>query len=223
MDIAAKLSLKLETYRVVRQGYWNVVGRPYIERDAELCLARGVRSHNNEVPLTPPSIAAARALLVELGASRRLLRHVELVGEAAELLLAKLAALGVDLRADFVRIGVVLHDAGKVLHPAELDGAGGQHEPAGEALLIKHGVSADLARICLSHARWRDMPLSSEELVVALADKQWKGVRNVELEERVVDCVAALLCQDRWSLFVELDTLFEEIAADGANRLERSR
>jgi hypothetical protein len=67
------------------------------------------------------------------------------------------------------------------------------------------------------------MPVSLEELIVALADKLWKGARNSELEERVVERVAACLEQDRWALFVELDTSFEDIAAGGADRLERSR
>ncbi|HMC58410.1 MAG TPA: hypothetical protein VKJ01_04380, partial [Candidatus Solibacter sp.] len=61
------------------------------------------------------------------------------------------------------------------------------------------------------------------ELVVALADKLWKGVRDSELEERVINLVASNLGMDRWELFVELDTAFEVIAGDGADRLERSR
>lgn len=67
------------------------------------------------------------------------------------------------------------------------------------------------------------MPVSLEELLVALADKLWKGVRKRDLEERVIDRVAAALGTDRWNVFLELDTLFEEIAADGSKRLERSR
>ena len=173
--------------------------------------------------LTPSSVETARQLLVDLDAPPRLLRHVELVGEAAELLLAKLALLGSPLRADLVRVGVVLHDVGKIVHPAELGGGGAEHEPAGEALLLERGVSPELARICVSHARWRRMPVSLEELVVALADKLWKGVRDAELEERVINLVASNLALDRWELFVELDTAFEVIAGDGAQRLERSR
>ena len=175
------------------------------------------------VPLNPPSIPEARALLARLGAPRRLLRHVELVGEAAHALLRKFSELGIPVRSDLVQVGVVLHDAGKILHPAELDGGGARHEPDGERLLLEQGVSAELARICVSHARWAQMPVSLEELVVALADKLWKGARNSELEERVVERAAACLEQDRWGLFVELDTLFEDIAAGGADRLERSR
>jgi hypothetical protein len=162
-------------------------------------------------------------LLKRLGAPPRLLRHVELVGEAAELLLARLAALRVPLDAEFVRAGVILHDAGKIMHPAELDGPGNRHEPDGESLLLEHGVSANLARVCRSHAQWDQMTVSLEELVVALADKLWKGVRKRNLEELAIDRVAASLGTDRWNVFLELDTLFEEIAANGSNRLERSQ
>jgi hypothetical protein len=173
--------------------------------------------------LTPSTVAAARELLLELGAPPRLLRHVELVGEAADLLLAGLAVLRVGVSEDLVRTGVVLHDAGKIIHPSELDKPSGEHEPAGESLLLEHGVSAELARICLSHARWSEMDASLEELLVALADKLWKGVRNPALEERVIDAVASRVGRAHWDVFVELDTLFEEIAADGTSRLERSR
>jgi hypothetical protein len=50
-----------------------------------------------------------------------------------------------------------------------------------------------------------------------------EGVRDSELEERVADLVASNLAMDRWELFVELDTAFEDIAGDGSHRLERSR
>ena len=173
------------------------------------------------MPLHPPTAGAARELLVALGAAPRLLRHVELVGEAAELLLQKLARLGVD--AELVRVGVVLHDAGKTLHPVELDKPGGDHEPSGEALLLEHGASPEVARICLSHALWQEMSVTLEELLVALADKLWKGVRKPELEERVIDLVASRIGKSRWDLFVDLDSSFEHIAAGGTARLERSR
>jgi hypothetical protein len=48
-------------------------------------------------------------------------------------------------------------------------------------------------------------------------------VRNAQLEERVINEVAKVLHRDRWDLFVQLDSLFEDIAADGTARLERSR
>ncbi|MCA9621543.1 MAG: HD domain-containing protein [Myxococcales bacterium] len=171
----------------------------------------------------PAAPREARALLTELGASPRLLRHVELVGEAADALLTALGERRVPIDDAFVRVGVILHDAGKVLHPRELDAAGGAHEPAGQALLLEHGVSPALARVCLSHARWHELEVSLEELTIALADKLWKGVRAVALEERFIDAVAAALGADRWDVFVALDTSFELIAAGGDARLARSR
>jgi hypothetical protein len=173
--------------------------------------------------LNPPSVEDANLLLARLGAPPRLLRHVALVGEAGEHLLELAAALHLPIDAALVRVGIVLHDAGKILVSAELDAPGGEHEPCGQDLLLKQGVSPALARMCLSHARWSEMPVSLEELLVALSDKLWKGVRIAHLEERVINEAAKALDRDRWDLFVQLDSLFEEIAADGAARLERSR
>ena len=165
----------------------------------------------------------ALALLLELSAPARLVRHVELVEEAGERLLARLEELGVELDAELVRMGVILHDAGKVLHPGELTGGGSQHEVDGERLLLELGVQPELARICRSHARWRVMPCSLEELSVALADKLWKGGRSDELERRFVELVARTSGREAWEVLVELDRCFEEIAAGGLDRLARSR
>lgn len=173
--------------------------------------------------MSPVSREDARSLLVTLGAPSHLLRHTELVGEAADALLAAFGAQGVPLDEAFVRAGVVLHDAGKIAHPAELTGAGDAHEPAGERLLLAAGVAPPLARVCLSHARWRTMTVTLEELVIALADKLWKGVRAAELEERVLHEAAARSGRPFWDLFVPLDGCFEGIAEEGHSRLERSR
>lgn len=97
------------------------------------------------------------------------------------------------------------------------------HDPAGEALLLQHGVSPDVARVCVSHARWQSMSVSFEEVLIALADKLWKGVRHRALEERVIDAAAERMGTERWDVFVRLDSAFEHIASLGGERLERSR
>jgi hypothetical protein len=158
-----------------------------------------------------------------IGAPPRLIRHAELVGEAGEALLRGLARLGVVVDGEFVRAGLVLHDAGKSLHPTELDAPGEQHEVAGERLLIERGVDPALARVCRSHARWRSMECSLDELVIALSDVLWKGKRNAALEELVIDRAAAQLGRSRWETFVPLDGVFEAIACEGEGRLARSR
>lgn len=172
--------------------------------------------------MQPATCESALSLLEELGAPDRLLRHAHLVGEAAELLLAAVALHGADIDPELVRIGVALHDVGKVEHPHELEHPGSEHEPAGQALLLARGVSAEVARMCLSHARWDSMSVSFEELLVALSDKLWKGVRKQELEERVIAELASQVKKDKWELFVPLDSVFERIAADGEHRLARS-
>lgn len=162
----------------------------------------------------------ALTLLRDIGAPARLVRHVMLVGEAADALLGTFARHGVPLDEAFVRIGVVLHDVGKVIYQEELSRAGSAHEPAGERLLLDRGVSARLARVCRSHAQWQSLDASLEELIIALADKLWKGVRVPALEELVIE--RAALNRDKWDLFIPLDAAFEEIAAGGDNRLARS-
>ncbi|MBN1312862.1 MAG: phosphohydrolase [Anaerolineae bacterium] len=161
-------------------------------------------------------------MLERLGAPDHLLQHVSLVGEALEELLAGLSELGISPDVETVCIGVVLHHAGKILYPNELVGPGSEHEAAGEALLLRHGVAPHLARICRSHAQWRDMDVSLEELLVGLADRLWKGKRATDLEERVVDVLSRKLGRDRWELYIQADDLFERVASRGVERLARS-
>ncbi len=67
------------------------------------------------------------------------------------------------------------------------------------------------------------MPCSLEELLVALADKLWKGVRRADLEQQVIAALAQRAGVDAWSLFVDLDSCFEAVAGKGDDRLARSR
>jgi HD domain len=163
----------------------------------------------------------AHALLLALGAPARLICHARLVGEAAAALLAKLDALGVACDRELVSCGAVLHDVGKIAVLRELTQPGSEHEVAGERLLLDRDVSAALARVCRTHARWHEAGCSFEELLIALADKLWKGSRCAELELMVIDMAAARLGKQRWDLFIELDGVFEDVAAGGAERLAR--
>lgn len=168
------------------------------------------------------NVTEAFALLREIGAPPRLERHARLVGEAGELLLDALFRLDVRVDLDRVRVGIALHDVGKTVHRDELEIPGSRHEAAGEALLRAHGVDPLVARISRSHAQWDSMECSLEELLVALADKLWKGARVPTLEERVVVGIAERTGRPRWDLFVPLDDLFEKIASGGTDRLARS-
>lgn len=168
------------------------------------------------------SRAAAYQLLDELNAPSSLKVHVRLVAEAADLLLDHLADLGVVLDDEFVRIGVAIHDVGKIAFPAELREKGAQHEAEGQRMLLSMGVEPRIARCCVSHAQFETMECSTEELIVALSDKLWKGNRNSKLELRVIDAIAARVGQARWDVFEPLDRQFEAIASAGHERLQRS-
>jgi HD domain len=125
-------------------------------------------------------------------------------------------SLAVDRAA--VLFGAATHDIGKVVHPEELSGPGRAHEPAGRELLLRHGVPAPLARFAATHAAWRQDGIGVEDLLVSVADKVWKGKRVDDLEDLVVERLAAVTGRERWSVFAELDELLDRIAAD-ADRL----
>jgi hypothetical protein len=175
------------------------------------------------IPMSPDE---ALDLVIKLGGTPRLLKHIELVMEAADRVIGRLNFLQLHhVRQSLVRVLVIFHDVGKVVHPDELEGGGSLHEEAGLALLLKHGIPRHLARISVTHARWQDTPdVTFPELIVALADRLWKGHRDPELELAIISALAGYSAAwSRWDLFIPLDTLFESIAAGGHDRLERSR
>lgn len=164
----------------------------------------------------------AYKLLRSLGAPDHLLTHVTLVGEAADLLIEKFAELDLSIDFEFIRIGVAIHDSGKIVHTSEMTGPGSEHEPEGQRMLISEGVPENIARCCMSHARWSEMECSLEELIIALSDKLWKGKRVEPLERLVIDRIASKLNKERWDIFQDLDSHFELIATGGDDRLNRS-
>jgi putative nucleotidyltransferase with HDIG domain len=166
--------------------------------------------------------AQALQLLASLGASPWLVRHHELVVEAAESLVRGIAQLEVACDQEKVLLGAALHDVGKIVHPAEMKEPGHRHEAAGEQLLVTHGVPTELARFCVTHASWQEADRTIEDLLVALADKLWKGKRVDDLERLVLERIARITGRESWEVFDELDAICEEIAADGESRLARS-
>ena len=159
------------------------------------------------------SVQDSYQFLQYLGASPRLVQHVKLVGEAAEMLILQFQKVGIAFDADLIRSGVVFHDVGKILHPSELMEKGNKHEMAGELLLLAKGVDPKIARCCRSHGQWQKLECSFEELVVALADNLWKGKRITELENKAISKAAVRSGKDYWDIFMALDGEFEKIAA----------
>ncbi|MCB9684961.1 MAG: HD domain-containing protein [Alphaproteobacteria bacterium] len=172
--------------------------------------------------MRPASVEDALALLTELGAVPHLVKHHRLVAEAAAELCDGLAAAGLDRfdRAE-VLVGAALHDAGKTLHPDGMHGGGSEHERAGYRLLLAHGVSERVARHAWMHAAWDDGE-ELEPILVALADKLWKGKRVADLEERAVRLLAEASGRDFWDVWSVVDAVFDGVAVSGDERLARS-
>ncbi len=169
------------------------------------------------------SAADALALLQELGAPSRLVRQHSLVVEAAEMLLAGLRAeLPGSVDTTTVLIGAALHDVGKMKHPSEMNEPGNAHELEGEALLLAAGVAPHLARFSRTHARWAEANVTLEDLLVSAADKLWRGKREPELEQLLVQALASASGKQAWDVFAQVDSVFEEVAALGDDRLARS-
>lgn len=167
--------------------------------------------------------ADAIALLQRLGATPWLVRHHELVVEAAVIVCDRFARdLALAFDRDAVLVGAALHDAGKIVHPAEMRAPGHLHEAAGRELLLGHGISPSLARFCVTHAAWHTDDATTEDLLVALADKLWKGKRDEGLEQRVVERAAAATKRAPWEVFDRVDSICEAVAAKGPERLARS-
>jgi hypothetical protein len=161
-----------------------------------------------------PLPARAEELLVSLDAPPRLAAHLRAVHDVAWQL-ADWFTDRLPLDRAAVLFGAATHDIGKIVHVEELSGPGHRHEPAGRDLLLAHGVEPELARFAASHASWTAPDITTEELVVSLADKIWKAKRVPDLEQLIV----ARLDGQPWEAFMVLDDELSRIAADSDRRL----
>jgi hypothetical protein len=165
-------------------------------------------------PLPPDALR----LLTLASAPALLIRHLALVHDVACDLLDGLAAHGLlpaTVDADAVRMGAALHDIGKTLHPAELTHPGALHEAAGESLLQELQLPPHLARFARTHAA----PLDLEDLLVAWADKLWRGKRDAALEDTLLTALSTALATPAWQLWLDLDDLATTTALSADARL----
>ncbi len=122
--------------------------------------------------------------------------------------------LGVDREA--VLFGAATHDIGKVVHVAELSGAGSSHEEAGRELLLARGFGPELARFAGTHGAWQDPAATVEDLLVSTADKIWKNKRVPDLEDLVITRLVRATGREGWAARLAVDELLERIG-DGAD------
>lgn len=160
-------------------------------------------------------------ILQAVKAPPRLVAHLTLVHDVAVRITEKLRKLWPRLQYDqkAVLIGAATHDIGKVLHPKELVEAGGMHEKEGAALLQKYDFPEKYIHFTWTHAHWEEAHVELEDLLVAWADKIWKGKRESDLEEKLVNLLAGQLSEEQWSIFIKIDELAAEITVHAEERL----
>lgn len=190
-------------------GYPGPVNRTVLDRAlADAALVR---------PL-PEDVAA---LLREMSAPPRLAAHLRAVHDVAWQLIAAIAELWPVLRFDReeVLFGAATHDIGKTIHPAELSQPGTRHEQAGYELLVESGVEHRLARFAANHGTWAAPDISTEDLLVSLADKIWKAKRVPDLEDRLIQRICDITGENRWQVFMNLDDILDRLAQGADARL----
>jgi len=161
-------------------------------------------------------------LLRQLAVPPRLVAHLILVHDVATSLVERLTAAfpEVTFSREEVLFGASIHDFGKVIERSELNRSGTQHEQRGIELLRSMGISDDRARFAYSHGNWAQMPgVTLEDLLVALADKCWKGKRVDELESKIASLLSAASKKPEWACFAELDEILQELTKDADARL----
>lgn len=169
-------------------------------------------------PLPPEAVR----LLHQLSAPPRLLAHLVLVHDAACTLIERISAEfpEAQLDPDLVRFGAATHDIGKILHPEELTESGKhQHQRSGVQLLHSLGIPPERARFAFTHGNWSGEHITLDDLIVALADKAWKGKRIEALETRTVETLSAATLRPLWACHAELDEILQFVAQDADRKL----
>jgi hypothetical protein len=162
----------------------------------------------------------AAALLRSSGAAPRLAAHLRAVHDVAVSLTSWVSSAYPDVAfdRDAVLFGAATHDIGKTVHVVELSEPGTRHEAEGERILLAAGVAPGRARFAGTHGSWRAERAGFEDHLVSAADKIWKGKRQEDLEQLLVDRLAAGSGQEPWEVFLALDDCLATIAR-GADAL----
>ena len=175
--------------------------------------------HAGEFRPLPPE---ALHVLEQVSAPPRLLAHLVLVHDAACTVIERISAEFPEARfdPDLVRFGAATHDIGKTLHPEELTESGKHmHQRSGMELLQSLGVPQNRARFAWTHGNWSGDEITLKELIVALADKAWKGKRIEALETRTVELLSAATSGPMWDSYSKLDAILQQFSEDADRKL----
>jgi hypothetical protein len=138
-------------------------------------------------------------LLRRLDAPPRLTARLRAVHDVAHRLIDLLRRRypGVRIDREAGLYGAATHDIGRAIRAGELPGPGSAHERIGHL-----GPAAGPAEVAETF----------EDLLVSLADKVCRTERVPELEQLVVQHLAAVSRQEPWEAFVALDDILGEVA-----------
>lgn len=148
----------------------------------------------------------------------QLTRHLEMVQEVTDDLVAKLQAeFRVHIPREELSLGAALHDIGKIFYPEEIHGEGNRHE--GEDVynaLLKAGFTQNEACFSRLHTEAANPNAWAPFLIVALADVLWRGGRDMDLELRIPESLGG----DKFEDSGFIDEMCEEISKHGLKRLQ---
>jgi hypothetical protein len=164
----------------------------------------------------------ARDLLAKYAAPPRLVAHLTIVHDVAFKLIKHFKACWPTLEFDQQRVlfGAATHDLGKAVVTNELTGPGSQHEEIGPQLLLECGFPEAYARFARTHAQWdREASPQLEDLLVAFADKIWKGKRDEALEQEIAQQIARQCQEELWQVYIKLDDMANDLAKDAHDRI----
>ncbi|MEM6533927.1 MAG: HD domain-containing protein [Myxococcota bacterium] len=174
-------------------------------------------SNTELIPLPP----AAQRFLSDLRAPPRLIAHLTLVHDTANLLLSAFGQRFPEVSVDteVVLLGSALHDIGKTRVDHELVKPGNEHESVGEELLLELGIDARVAALARTHGDVLSNLPEIDDYLVVLADKLWKAKRNERVEAAFVSAVAAATNEESWAVFDWFDDVASRITANADERL----
>lgn len=169
-----------------------------------------------------PLPSEALHVLEQVSAPPRLLAHLVLVHDAACILIDRVSAEFPEAHfdPDLVRFGAATHDIGKTVHPEELTQSGKHvHQRSGMKLLQSLGVPPDRARFAWTHGNWDQDGITLEDLLVALADKCWKGKRVEALEMCTAELLNAAAARSLWDCYSRLDDILQDLSRHADRKL----
>jgi putative nucleotidyltransferase with HDIG domain len=175
---------------------------------------------NGEFKPLPPE---AVRICERLSAPPRLVAHLVLVHDTACILIDRIAAEFPEAHfdPDLVRFGAALHDIGKILHPNELTESGkNKHQRSGVELLQSLGIPKKRARFAWTHSNWTDTEqITLEDLLVALADKTWKGKRIDALESLTADLLSTSTARPKSDCYAKLVEIIQSLSQHADKKL----